>query len=307
MATKPGESVREGPDLSSSCLSEAQMLSYLEDTLKPQEKLQVETHLSSCRDCFELFSTVLEYALQPPTLEEQLAGPNSRDSLASLPPPFVSQTPRLFSYWRPLLAAAAALLVLFAGVPQYRQWQSRKMVAETRTLLNQQDRITSREELRLSGNLEYDEFTTVMGPEQSAPLPAIQEKLQQALQSDPKNYQAEQLLGRFYLRVLKDTAQAEVHFQRAHALAPAEAAVLNDRGVLAWCRGDFKHALDWFTQALQQEPEFVEAQFNKANLLQMQGQTEQARQEWQNYRKLASREQDADWPAVASDRENQLQ
>ncbi|MCG3158958.1 MAG: hypothetical protein DKINENOH_05606 [bacterium] len=307
MATKPGESVREGPDLSSSCLSEAQMLSYLEDTLEPQEKLQVETHLSSCRDCFELFSTVLEYALQPPTTEEQAAGPSSRDSLAGLPPPFVPQTPRLFSYWRPLLAAAAALLVLFAGVPQYRQWQSRKTVAETRTLLNQQDRITSREELRLSGNLEYDEFTTVMGPEQSAPLPAMQEKLQRALQSDPKNHQAEQLLGRFHLRVLKDTAQAEVHFRRAHALAPGEAAVLNDLGVLAWCRGDYEQALDWFTQALQQKPEFVEAQFNKANLLQMQGQTEQARQEWQNYRKLASREQDTDWPAVASDRENQLQ
>ncbi len=307
MATKPGESVREGSDRLSSCLSEAQMLGYLEDTLKPQEKLQVETHLSSCRDCFELFSTVLDHTLHPATTEELAAAPAATNSLAGLPPAFVPQTPRLFSYWRPLLAAAAALLVLFAGVPQYRQWQSRQMVAEARAVLNQQDRITSREELRLSGNLEYDEFTTVMGPEQPAPLAAMQEKLQRALQSDPQNHQAEQLLGRYHLRVLKDTAQAEVHFRRAHALAPAEAAVLNDLGVLAWCRGDYEQALGWFTQALQQKPEFVEAQFNKANLLQMQGQTEQARREWENYRKLASREQDADWPAVASDRENQLQ
>lgn len=299
--------MREGRNFPASCLSAAQILSYLEDTLQPQDKLKVETHLSSCRDCFEWFSTVLDQALRPHTAEELAAEAAGGKSLTGLPAPFVPRRPRLPGFWRPLLAAAAALLVLFAGLPQYRQWQSRKLVAETRALLNHHDRITSREELRLSGNVEYDEFTAVMGPAETASLPVIPEKLQHALQTDPQNYQAEQLLGRFYLRVRKDTAQAEVHFRRAHALAPAEATVLNDLGVLAWCRGENEQALDWFTRALQQNPACLEAQFNKANLLQMLGRSAQARQQWQNYRKLAGREQDADWPAVASERENQLQ
>lgn len=321
MSTVTPETKREGRDFSESHLREAQILRFLEGTLSENEAENVQAHLDSCRECFDLFSTAVKFSLNPPTAEEASefeklyrpaperrleklfavppAGRVQPNSLAGLPKPFLPKAPKIPSYWRPILAAAAAVLLgIFAGMPQYDKWRSNNLAEQAFVELSSDIHFDSAEQPRPAGSFKYDEFKIVRNQERvSQNQPALQ-KLQSALAIKNDNPRAHQYLGTYYLLVEQDLQKAEEHYNRANTLAPGDASILNDLGVLAWHKLQYDDALDKFSAALQQSPRFAEAQYNLATLYQKQGKLTQAENVWQKYLEIDST---STWASVARD------
>ncbi len=321
MSTVTPETKREGRNFSESHLQEAQILRFLEGTLSENEAENVQVHIDSCRDCFDLFSSAMKYSLNPPTEEEvaefeKIYVPNPQKQLerlfpeaetakvqpkplADLPKPFVPKAPNIPSYWRPILVAAAAVFLgIFIGMPQFDKWRSNHLTEQAFAELTAGINFDSAEQLRPAGRFNYDEFKIVRNQERVSQNQPVLQKLQSALAVKEDNPRTHQYLGTYYLLAEHDLQKAQEHYHRASVLAPSDASILNDLGVLAWHKLQYEDALGKFTAALQQSPQFAEAQYNLATLYQKQGKLAQAENAWERYLQIDST---STWASVARD------
>jgi tetratricopeptide (TPR) repeat protein len=305
------------------CLGDHLIQNYAKGKLSFFEKRKVETHLANCSDCRRVLvaislapadSAVVEQiseedkvllAFLPSILpSERLA--RAHTQLAEEPPLEPSPAPmhrrkHKASPWEGLLAifnfkrrpalAAAAVGVLVAGLAfgwnRATNWRSNVWAQHGMDTLIQQQPLTE-SDLRPSGNFELP----VIGKsrrdgQQAAGENPADEFFQNSLKWNSANRQA--------LHGLALSAYFAGKLMRADSLlqwllaADSHAVdVWNDLGVVAHRRGEAQSALKLFENALQLEPQFAEATFNLARVLEESGRIDEARQVWQKYVALDS-------------------
>ena len=99
--------------------------------------------------------------------------------------------------------------------------------------------------------------------------------LEKLLQNDPQNFDALHLLGQLRLQ-RREAAQALQCLEKARALKPPAAALLNNLGIALRLLGRASEALDCYAQALRQAPAHPDALANITALLERLGQPQEA-------------------------------
>lgn len=308
---------------------------YLTGNVTEAEKISVQGHLNSCSHCYQEMTSLVHDSQPVPNYQEtellkamsipapeglvtrllalsqatartrpvKAARINSiRDRLADLREIFFN-----WAYWEPRLYlraafALTAVLVLFIiGATQFAYLQSTILANRGMANLTENYFIDSRSVPRPSGGFEYSELTRTRGPIDHPELPQVRSTLQKSLYR--KNARASQYLATYYLVIEHNLDQASQYYHQALARDSANAKILNDLGSLAWHEQNLSLALDNFQRALAIEPDFYEARYNLALVLEQLGHFQKARVAWQNYLLL---DHDSDWARIAQDHLNRL-
>jgi tetratricopeptide (TPR) repeat protein len=289
---------------SNRCLGDEPLVGYLEGRLSPSQRATVETHLVSCSDCRQLLALYIR-AVQPDIsaqeqaqLEQidldQLAQQAKALDRIALGRPSVAPWQRRISV--PLQIAASIAALASVGTLIYLLFIHQSAVEQGVLALKQAYTRQRPLELRLTG-FPYAPYETHRGQDESSVdqtrLLLARERLVETVlkQGTPEAHHA---LGLFYLAEHNDD-QALEQLKRAVAQNPEDARLHNDMGVAYWQRGerdssaaDVAQALAHFNQALAQDPDLLEAIFNRALYYQKMSLLPQAETDWQRYLKLDS-------------------
>jgi len=194
----------------------------------------------------------------------------------------------LIALWRgiqlqPAWAVSAAILILAVAVGQgpIRTSRARVNAAQGMEQLQEAWSITEHD-LRPPGGFPLSIFSAPHG----TPLPAAQDpalsKFSRALRWDKNNHEARRNLA-VYLYFNGRLAQADSLLNVLLASDSLDAEAWNMRGLVAARRGDSSGAQIAFGQALQIRPDYAEAAYNRAQVLQQAGALNEAKQAWKAY------------------------
>lgn len=302
-------------------LSDDLLLRYIENDLSVNELTEVEDHLSTCPTCFHLMAAVQREKL---TIDDEAEiaelthgmdfDPDARVRQlfpARLQKPIPAKASK--SWWpslqqlRPLwlpigAAAAAAVILLFVIWPTVDDAEmSRQLTAEGLATMLDARKLNDREQPRPAGGFQFDPVGGDRRSSDEVPpeIQAARSQLRKALTLQPANAQALHALGTTFLFGSINLDSTQYYYEHALTLAPQNAAILNDLGVLAWRRGTLDEAGHFFSRALAIKPDFREAQYNQALLSEKLGNNEEAIAQWHRYLELDS---DSPWARYAAAR-----
>ncbi len=289
--------------------------------LAGQANREVEQHLADCDRCRQALAMHVKYAQAPATTEElqllhTLPGMSIAEQVEHVLQHFPAPTPRPFSGRRvldwleeilvspiaaPAMAVAMLMVVSLAGLKSNQMYQQYRVETETGAgyAVLQREWFLSSEDLRPPGNFAATNFSRARGPVPNAAETAFQ----QALRRQPEHREARLGLAVFYTfsgRLF--SADSLVQVLIAQDATDAEA--WNQRGLVQARMENHEAALAAFATALRFKPSYLEAAFNRAQLLTQGQRKTEALQAWQDY---LQRDADSAWAEVARARIKILQ
>jgi tetratricopeptide (TPR) repeat protein len=297
------------------CPPEADILKYKENHLPKRARARLEQHVAACQDCRELLVLLVRFPVegitQQPALSEaeiqqqtarviqfieaderRRATRNARGQI--VPPP---QPGWIFRYRVPL---AAAVMVCALVVGLYFITRSEPTTQLARQSLAQAMKEERYSQARLSGNFDYSHYKSTRGNGDSPDfhLQIAVNQLKSA-ESDSAPVEMRQMLARAYLAFghHEQARQAQAILESLRARGVQTADVFNDLGVAQFQQESFDAAIAEFTRALEINPAYAEALFNRALAKESAGRYPEARLDWEQFINSTT---DANWKAEAN-------
>ena len=315
--TKPDASIYHPSRLD---LSETIVRIY-DQSIRPREAANFLNHLQTCSQCFEYVGSVFEESLSllPENIEEELAG-YSKISIAekvleSVPQKHSRKTAELLNIWgkskqkidgffetirlQPAWGLAlVALLVVGIAVGQgpFREWRAGVHTKEGMILLQKTWTVTE-DDLRPPGAFPKSIFSITHSTESEETEPAAS-KFETALGWDENNRAAKRGIA-IYWYFRWNSVRADSLLQTLLAQDSLDFEAWNILGLVAARQEDRLKALSAFDKALQIQPDYAEAAYNRALVLQQLGRLEEAKKAWQYYLEIDNQ---SDWSSVARKR-----
>jgi tetratricopeptide (TPR) repeat protein len=311
-------------DKTENCFDHLSICLYVAGQLPFFKIRKIETHLANCENCRRVLVAFSQIDLSQLSVEEKAL-------LESLPPIQPAERlaqvyarlnqlgtesvhPRKYSaplreigesvfYFRPKFRHAFGIVVMIIGLLFVWQkapgWYSDSLAQRGMKLLVQQQFLSS-SDLRPAGNFKHTNFPRRSqrrghSEQQESPIEA---SFRKSLNWNPENRLARHGLA---LSAYFDgnDMQADSLLRLLLAEDPQDACVLNDLGVVAQRRGKIGSAIAFLEKALRVQPNFTEAVFNYARILEESGRSDEARRAWQKYVKIDST---SEWAEVARNR-----
>ncbi|MBN2088477.1 tetratricopeptide repeat protein [candidate division KSB1 bacterium] len=277
------------------CLTEDQLDNYICKTLSSKENQRVEQHLNTCDACFRKLVMILSVTFSPTTEAERLElnkiGPKTIDEQVSkilsydreqnpdqiadsvgnrlwrrvinfINRYFLTATPR----WRPALAYIMVILLIAGTWGGYRQLNHLYHLSRAKSLLEQNYRIDSENDLQLTGK-----FAPGMGQLMAADAfetyqIQIEAHLQKILKNKPEHPEANLLLAKLFI-IQKNFIQAESLYIKLQNHGLNSAPLLNDLARMLADKGDTTAALKVLHQAIKVDSLLPEPYYNLGFLL----------------------------------------
>ncbi len=283
------------------CPDPEQLAAFIDGTLTPVERTQVETHLLSCADCRDVVGASVEVLS---TIEPKAApapAPVSVPAPVRIPAEVVPMPQGRRSragWWVGAAAAlAAAAAILFAVRVQQPSSYYVPEMAELVAVRTD----TRPTEARLAGGFAYAPPPPITrgAPEaRNLELTATAEKVRNAI-GDRRGAEADAARGVSSL-IADDIDGAIQSLERATEANSATARMFSDLAAAYLQRGrpeDLARALSSAERALAADGALREASFNRALALERLARNAEALQAWRDY---VARETDSQWAAEAS-------
>lgn len=306
--------------MSEKCLSNDLLYKYLEGLLSASYAALVERHLCTCAICLSELASLIRNSQSPMNAAEQMELADIRNIsrqeqvnriVAAIGQQAGEELPqaatahgmmanlreRFERLWKAetqpgrwrrfsLAFAAAAVLLLLLGLPQFRNWQSNLLVQRAMTNFVAAYSYVDQDQPRSIGGFQYSIIGATRAPASENSLKDVRGSLEKALQRHPRNAAALQSLGTYFLLVDNNLKEAAHYYQLAYAQDSTNALIMSDLGVLAFRQQDYTAALERFQAALKYQPQLREAQYNLALAYEKLGQKQRASIEWEKYRHL---------------------
>jgi hypothetical protein len=277
------------------CLDPEVLSAYVDGKLDVRERAEVEAHLASCADCYEVMSEVLHIqeaipAARPASSTPEWGSADAAPDSSSTPPAGFAQAPRpsgdivvrgafgrrkaVWGVAGGLLAAAAALVLVVRLQPTWWTGGVDPKLADLVEAVGEERTV----EARLTGGFKYGPLRSPMrsggrvGPTDNWSLLAAAGRIREVAEKDPtaENLHAS---GVAFLLVA-DYDNAIRTLQTAADKQPRSAPVRSDlaaaflaRGDQRQSRGDWQAALTAVNVALAFESSLLEARYNQARAL----------------------------------------
>ena len=297
------------------CPTEADILNYAEHRLPTSQRQTLERHFAACHDCRELLVLLARFPeaevakLPPPSNAEvqqqtarvmQMIEASERRDRAPATPQATADAPQRGWAYRlraPLAVAAVVICALLAG-GIYLMTREPASAAARRSLamaMKEERRCAA----RLSGGFEYSPYKQTRGSNDSPDFHlnrALGEL--RAAESDSASAEARQMLARAHLAFNRPehARQAQAILSGLQARGVATAELFNDLGVAQLQLQNHDAAILSFSRALETEPGYAEALFNRALAYESAARYAEARRDWQQFIASAT---DASWKAEA--------
>ncbi len=282
---------------SGACLSEHQLYNYIEGNVTKTGVRKIENHLNSCNYCLSELASLTRNSLTPLkndekaaieklraysaeeqadkilSYQEQLKQPvtdtsveRSVSSAANFFEIIKKLFNRLFVDESPLRPAYITLILLvciiggYKGIRYYNTGYQIKL-AENKLLNNYQIFV---ENARLSGGYKSTGISILLSAEEEDKTYLAQSKnnLRTAINNNPESIRAKQLQAQIFLIENKISSADSVFSLIEETNMSAE--ILNDKGVLFFRKRELKNAIIKFQQALEKNPNLLEAYYNLA-------------------------------------------
>jgi tetratricopeptide (TPR) repeat protein len=312
------------------CLSDDLVFRYTEGKVSAAEAEDVQDHLDSCETCLALVAALAKTPATPPSEAELVEFENAvtlhpEKQLATIldyvekerrPEEFTGTsatisdlkttpldkiTQRIGSYLdalrlQPAWGFAIVLIALLglAGQGPFRTWR-----ADVNTDGGMQDLRTiwtiTDYDLRPPGNFPHSIFSEPHGTGPSQKTDETKEKFAKALFWDKKHQDALRGLA-IYFYFTGDFTRADSVLDVLLVQDSLDYGAWNLRGLLAARQQDSTSAIAAFDMALHIQPNYLEAAYNRAVVLQQMGRLAEAKRAWQTYLEIDGQ---TDWAKAA--------
>ncbi|MFL6273890.1 MAG: tetratricopeptide repeat protein [Blastocatellia bacterium] len=300
------------------CPPESDILNYTENRLPPAARDRLDQHFAGCEDCRELLvllarfpeAALAELPLSSAEVQQQTARvlqmieASERHNAAPVTGKETGPAPRrgwAYRFRMPLAAAAVVICALIVG-GIYLIMRGQPASDAARQSLAQAMKNERRSAARLSGGFDYSPYVATRGSNDSPDFHlnrALGEL--RAAESDNASTEMRQMLARAYLAFDRPEharqAQAILTALRTRGVESAE--LFNDLGVAQFQLQSYDAAIASFSRALEINPAYGEALFNRALAYESAARYGEARRDWQQFLDSAT---DAKWKAEAERR-----
>ena len=333
----PGKSYKTNEATNGACFDDDLLYRHLENMTTSEEEERIEQHLNECNHCFADLTALTEIVQTPITETERIEIARSRkispeeqvekileyvegeraattveqsedEPLVIVDPPAVIRI--LLEIWRRhrirILQYGVAFVVLLTGVAylQISYNNAANRIQQAEDLLKNNYRVFYDATPRLAGGYESKGIGITMAPGDSVPayLEQASALAGAAAAGGWKSDQGRALLAKIFI-ITEDYARADSIFSLIKVEAAKSATALNDLGVLSYEKKDWERAANYFTAALQADPQFREARYNLALAKAKLGANAEALALLDEYLKL---ETDDGWKAAATELQKKL-
>ncbi|HET9532155.1 MAG TPA: tetratricopeptide repeat protein [Blastocatellia bacterium] len=300
VAGKVAPSAQTEPDLYAlnRCPRESEFLDYFEGRLSSRKRAQLENHFVSCEDCREFLALYAQLSEESTQFITPSLDPMSDEAIKDQTEKVLTlikedesdnrrqrqadkSSPGFFSTYARFATAAVAVLAVATTLYWFLKKPSQDDLAmQALALAIKNER---RIEPRLSGRLAWSRYSNVRGEEDSDGL-ALRRAIEKLKQAENKTASgASRLaLARAYLASGEQerTEQALTILRELAANGDRSAAVLNDTGVAVFQLGKYQEAVTIFTEALEKDPNYEEALFNRALASYRAQLNDEAKRDW---------------------------
>lgn len=188
--------------------------------------------------------------------------------------------------WRPAFGLALAIIIVlfFFGKEPYKAWRASANAKAGLVYLKNTWHVSS-EDLRPPGKFEPSLFSVTLGAKSTEKKDPAVENFEKALQWDAKNRQALHGLATYWYftgQLGRTDSLLKILIQQDSLDYEA----WNLMALIAARKGDIEGALKFFQKALKIHPDYPEAAYNRALVLQQARRLDEARQAWQAYLKI---------------------
>jgi len=301
---------------------EADILKYKENRLPTEARSRLEQHFAACQDCRQLLVLLArfpeeEIAQQPPLssaeIQQQIAkviqfieADERRKAGASdgqaRPVPQLGWAYR----YRPQFAVAMVFVCALVIGGLYLVTHREPATESARHSLELAMKGERRSPARLSGGFDYSPSKSTRGSDDS---PEINLKIAlrqlESAENDNAPVEMRQMLARAYLAYYRDdkARKAQTILEALLSRGVQNTEVYNDLGVAQFQLQNYDAAIASFSRALEIDPGYAEALFNRALAKESAAQYLDALRDWEQFLNSTT---DAKWKAEAERRINDL-
>jgi len=290
---------------------------YFQQNLPQSDIDKVHGHLLSCSDCFEEFSAISAAAFLTPSPDEksileQIESVEIKDRVAPYERKLImaatsvssaNKLGRLFKNQKgrlsiPKLAAGISFVLVLAFFG-YEQITWLNLLAKSSKKFSE---VLEKNKIgfdapRLVGSI-AKLTSTLRGQQSGQPeIRAAELALLDALKRKTDDVKLNHQLGTVYF-FAGDMGKAEEYYLKALSLSKSNARIHNDLALIEIDKENFEKTLTRLNQALQLNPNLLEAQYNKAIVFEVRRDTVRAVQAWEKYLEL-DEDLNSDWNKVA--------
>jgi tetratricopeptide (TPR) repeat protein len=298
------------------CPPEADILKYQENHLPAKVRARLEQHFAGCQDCRELLVLLVrfpeeEIAQQPPLSQAEIQQQTARviqlfedgerrkaARAAGNPRSPVPQTGWAFRHRAQLVSASVMVCALVIG-GLYFLMRSEPATESARQSLTMAMKNERRSATRLSGGFDYSPYQSTKGSDDSPDL-HLRLALGQlkSAESDNASIEMRQMLARTHLAFNRSehARQAQVILESLAEHGAQTAEVFNDLGVAQFQLQSYDEAIASFSRALEINPAYTEALFNRALAKESAVRYSEAKRDWEQFINSTT---DASWKAEA--------
>jgi tetratricopeptide (TPR) repeat protein len=298
------------------CPPEVDILKYKENHLPAKARARLEQHFAACQDCRELLVLLVrfpeeEIAGQPPLANAEIQQQTARiiqlieaderrkaaRGAGNQPSP-APQPGWAFRYRAQLAAAAVMVCALVIG-GLYLLMRSDPATQSARQSLALAMKDERRSAARFSGGFDYSPNVSTKGSDDS---PELRLKLAvsqlKSAESDNAPVEMRQMLARAYLAFdrPKQARRAQAILESLMGRGVQTAELINDLGVAQFQLRSYDAAIASFSHALEINPAYTEALFNRALAKESARRYLEAKPDWEQFINSTT---DANWKAEA--------
>jgi len=290
------------------CLSPETIGKYINHELPSSKMTRAEKHLAACAGCRQQLIKIAQICVEPVSEEE-------KKILAALPPFEISEQiqkifalmpknkpasrlerlaewiyphiPELVAAGRArnlALVAGILLITILAGYQPFRNWRAGRHADIAMMKLQNAWTITD-EALRPAADFRQSLFSQTHSAEETPGADTVEIEFQQALQWNKSHRQA-RLGFATYLLFTGNLSAADSLFTLLLQENPRDFEAWNNLGLVSAQREDSAAALANFEKALQIQPAYAIAAYNRADLLHLLSRREEAKLAWEYFLKL---------------------
>jgi len=301
------------------CPPEADILNYKENHLPAKARVRLEQHFAACQDCRELLVLLVrfpeeEIAQQPPLSNAEIqqqtarviqlveASERCKAARATDNQPSPAPQPGWASRYRAQLATAAVMVCALVIGGLYFLMRSEPATESARQSLAMAMKEERRSAARLSGGFDYSPYRSTKGSDDS---PELRLKLAvnqlKSAESDNAPTDMRQMLARAHLAFDRPehARQAQAILESLIGRGVQTAEVFNDLGVAQFQLQRPDEAIASFNRALEINPAYTEALFNRALAKESAMRYSEAKRDWEQFINSTT---DAKWKAEAERR-----